>query len=184
MKIYDLVCERLGFKHIWENQGIVGSSKLVSEKIGKNMEHVFRFQWANYIKNNDGRKSGMGNKLEMYSTIKTNFDYEKYLDFQQDFRVRRDITKLRISAHRLEIEAGRYKTPKIPTDKRFCKQCGVVEDEYHLIMKCQKYTNERKLLLQKIENIIFDYSKFTDPEIFKIILSCNEYDMFPCDFHI
>ena len=38
------------------------------------------------------------------------FTYEQYLDYNRDFHVRRNITKLRISAHKLEIEADRYRT--------------------------------------------------------------------------
>ena len=33
------------------------------------------------------------------------------------------LTKLRIGAHSLAIETGRYGTTKIPADQRFCKFC-------------------------------------------------------------
>ena len=40
------------------------------------------------------------------------------------------LTKLRISAHSLAIETGRYGTTQIPADQRFCKFCPRnVEDE-------------------------------------------------------
>jgi hypothetical protein len=52
---------------------------------------------------------------------------------QEDLR--RMLTKLRISAHSLAIETGRYGTTKIPADQKFCKFCPTnVEDEVHFII--------------------------------------------------
>ena len=43
------------------------------------------------------------------------------------------LTRFRISAHKLEIEIGRYTTPKTPLENRLCKQCNSseIEDEEH-----------------------------------------------------
>ena len=50
-------------------------------------------------------------KLRMYSKLKITFTLKKYvLHFPQN--VRRNLTKLRISAHNLAIETGRYTKPK------------------------------------------------------------------------
>lgn len=47
------------------------------------------------------------------------------------------LTKLRISAHSLAIETGRYGTTKLPADQRFCKFCPTnVEDEVHFLFQC------------------------------------------------
>jgi hypothetical protein len=40
--------------------------------------------------------------------IKTNFGYENYLSIIKNFEQRRRLSKLRISAHKLQIEIGRY----------------------------------------------------------------------------
>ena len=71
------------------------------------MKCVFEFQWINEIQRNI-EKNGEENKLRTYCLFKRKFEYEKYLNMQKDFNKRRNITKLRISAHRLEIEIGRY----------------------------------------------------------------------------
>ena len=63
---------------------------------------------------------------------------------------------MRISAHDLRIETGRYNKPlKIPASERFCLQCDLneIEDEFHFIMKCQKYHELRTLLFEKLNNI-------------------------------
>ena len=46
-------------------------------------------------------------KLEFYHSIKGNFNKEPYLDFCKGFSRRYSTTKLRISAHQLQIEQGR-----------------------------------------------------------------------------
>jgi hypothetical protein len=61
------------------------------------------------------------------------------------------LTKLRISAHSLAIETGRYGTTKIPADQRFCKFCPInVEDEVHFLFQCLQYN-----LLRNEYNILF-----------------------------
>ena len=42
------------------------------------------------------------------------------------------LTKLRISAHQLYVETGRYCNPAILREKRFCFHCkNIVEDDKH-----------------------------------------------------
>jgi hypothetical protein len=55
---------------------------------------------------------------------------QRYLKLNISKDSRRMLTKLRISAHSLAIETGRYGTTQIPADQRFCKFCPrKVEDE-------------------------------------------------------
>ena len=46
-------------------------------------------------------------KLDLCSNVKSSFGFEKYLK-HLSFPYRRDITRLRISSHKLNIEIGRY----------------------------------------------------------------------------
>ena len=70
-------------------------------------------------------------------------------------------TKFRISDHSLEIEKGRYN--KTACEERLCKNCGVIEDEAHFILKCKVNQNLRESLFNNIEldNEIFS-SNFSD----------------------
>ena len=47
--------------------------------------------------------------------------------------------KLRISAHKLNIEVGRYN--KTPRNERFCKKCNTreIEDEMHFFTFMQSF---------------------------------------------
>jgi hypothetical protein len=58
--------------------------------------------------------------------------------------VRSPLTKLRLSAHSLAIETGRYCKPTIPANDRFCKACkDKVEDEHHFLIDCPIYNSVR-----------------------------------------
>ena len=63
---------------------------------------------------------------------------------------RRALSKFRCSSHILAIEKGRHN--KIDYNDRLCKYCkrnGInkVEDEYHVLLECSKYTMIRERLL-------------------------------------
>ena len=58
--------------------------------------------------------------------------------------------KLRISAHKLNIEVGRYN--KTPRNERFCKKCntGEIEDEMHFLLLCNHFETDRKNILDLV----------------------------------
>jgi hypothetical protein len=76
-----------------------------------------------------------------YFYIKTHFGKEKYLEIN-NFKIRQSICKIhvRVSAHSLNIETGRYKN--IIRPERKCTNCskGDIEDEKHFIVDC-RYEN-------------------------------------------
>jgi hypothetical protein len=61
---------------------------------------------------------------------------KKYLIYVTNSHHRKALTKLRISAHDLAIERGRYKGQNL--EERICSQCSSdeVEDEIHFVTKC------------------------------------------------
>ena len=91
-----------------------------------------------------------GNKLRCYSGFKTKFEFENYLNIVKNPTHRKALAKFRISAHKLEIEVGRYQG--VTADKRVCKQCSngeieEIEDELHFMFKCKKHSHIRDKLL-------------------------------------
>jgi hypothetical protein len=62
-----------------------------------------------------------------------------YLETNLSKSIKSKITQLRISAHCLNIERGKYNKPKIPREERFCKFCTEVETEEHFSISCHKY---------------------------------------------
>ena len=51
-------------------------------------------------------------KLSLYASFKTIFKFESYLDYIKDFTARRTLAQLRMSAHNLQIETGRFSKNK------------------------------------------------------------------------
>lgn len=79
-------------------------------------------------------------KLEFYNQIKENFATEEYLSKISNPQHRASFTRLRISAHNLYVERGRYETPAIPREDRWCIYCyfnyghKCIEDEHHVLL--------------------------------------------------
>ena len=85
-----------------------------------------------------------GNKLKTYRKFKTCIKYEKYLNIR-NIEIRKNITRLRISAHKLRIETERFnnKLKYIPPEMRTCLNCNrkETEDEFHVVITCPKYSS-------------------------------------------
>ena len=63
---------------------------------------------------------------------------------------RSTLSKLRLSAHCLEIEKGRHQS--LPLNERKCKICNKnsIEDETHFLFQCEGYNHLRQTFTQKI----------------------------------
>jgi hypothetical protein len=179
-QIYILVKDTLGLQHIWENHGHVKYQKTHINTAVKNMRHIFHFQWLNEV-NGHNHIDKDRNKLANYALFKHDFQYENYLNFEVNFKRRRPLTRLRISAHKLEIETGRYaKKDKTRTERkdRLCRHCtdNEVEDEEHVIMKCPKYDQARAKMLRDLADIYPDFILHDVHNQYLFIISCFDSD--------
>jgi hypothetical protein len=110
-------------------------SNLVAECIRKE----FTKHWTNSKRTSP--------KLEFYNQIKSEFRTEDYLSLVEESEHRASLTRFRISAHNLYIERGRYETPLVPRDNRWCAFCyqnsghKPVESELHVLIFCPLYTS-------------------------------------------
>ena len=110
----------------------------------------------------DDKNKIHGNKLRNYRTYKTQFKKEEYLHLKSK-NLRGTFARLRLSAHNLHIETGRYLTGKDRKDPkdRICVYCDLneCEDEYHFVMRCPLYSEYRFNFMDKIsrEYCIFDH---------------------------
>ena len=70
------------------------------------------------------------------------YTIQKYLDILSIVKYRKSLSRLRLSSHRLEVEVGRWTKPnKTPYERRKCKDCNVLEDEFHFLFECPLYTD-------------------------------------------
>ena len=91
--------------------------------------------------------------LRTYRKFKSVFGSEDYLSLTNS-KYRKALTRLRISAHTLAVERGRYTRPPTQLQDRTCPHCpDKVEDEIHFLLKCPKYKEDRQVTLQEIEKI-------------------------------
>jgi hypothetical protein len=113
-------------------------------------------------------------KLRTYTTFKVHFGFENYLSVIGNFEHRRCLTKLRISAHRLHIETGRYQG--IPPHQRLCEQCdsGEVEDEIHFLLCCSKFREERQQLFKTISQSCNNFLQLNPRENFYWLMTCED----------
>ena len=124
-------------------------SKHASINIRKSMQTLFCTKWV------EAKNSSP--KLDFYNKLKSEFCFEKYL-LLTNYKYRNALTRLRISAHNLYVERGRYIRPPISRDNRVCIFCKnnlnilVVEDELHAINDCPLYKNAHLILRQSSVN--------------------------------
>ena len=101
-----------------------------------------------FIQNWNGRINNSSRAL-FYSKI-CSFQFQEYLSIFNCAKHCTAMTRLRVSSHRLQIEAGRWHKPnKIPRENRTCVTCNILEDEYHFILECATYAELRKRYINK-----------------------------------
>ena len=101
----------------------------------------------------------------LYKEIKKNFNFENYLQMENKLFRTAD-TKVRLSSHLFNIERGRWAKPKIEANDRKYNICNVLEDEYHCLIECPRFTNVRRnclsitlinrLSMLKFVNLMFE----------------------------
>lgn len=111
-------------------------------------------------------------KLTTYVKYKNEFKMEGYVT-NSCFKARQQLSKLRLSDHKLEIEVGRYKRPKMPREKRTCPFCpNSLEDEYHFVATCPLYREEREQIKTEIfNNQNGKHPGLNDQKFFDIVFS-------------
>ena len=114
--------------------------------------------------------------LRLYRVFKPVFGLESYIVQIKDPKLRRLVSKFRLSSHSFNIEKGRHVRPKIPIDERLCTRCNQqsIEDEVHVLLYCSDYQELRvhlfaKIITSHIDNVLHD-----DPLIcFNNIMLCE-----------
>jgi hypothetical protein len=101
-------------------------------------------------------------KLRTLVQVKNNFVFEEYLHEICNVKHRQAITKMRISAHKLPIESGRY--TKTPYEDLFCTLCqsNEIGDEFHYLLSCsnQKISETRNIFLNDLYGINSSFRLF------------------------
>ena len=72
------------------------------------------------------------------------------------------MSRLRLSSHRLAVESGRWHKPlPIPFIERKCTICNVLQDEFHIVIKCNLFKDLRNRYISRYFWLHPNYLKFT-----------------------
>ncbi len=151
--------------------------KHIVSRIVESCKICFKTNWYNELFD-DKRKGNSKNKLRNYRVYKNIFHREEYL-VQQNVINRKNTSRLRMSCHKLEIEAGRYSSKnkiRINSEDRICRNCNIdeIEDECHFICVCSKYQNERDKLFNYMEEYCLDFKDLNGFKKYVAVMSCQD----------
>ena len=158
--VKQLLCQN-GYSYVWNQQDIY-NDKLFIRCFKQRLIDNYYQSW-----NSDLEKSEV---LQLYKNVKSEFCYEIYLD-KLPFDLRTYICKIRLSAHNLHIQTGRYGRNRIPRPERYCMYCTSrdVEDEYHFIIKCPCFQSFRRKYIPR--------NYFVNPSMFKFVQLIKSEDI-------
>ena len=110
-------------------------------------------------------------KLRTYILFKSDLLLEDYVKYHMHKRHRSLFAQFRLGILPLYIETGRY--DNTPVANRICKLCDsrAIEDEFHFLMQCSRYTEFREVLYNKSSNLIDNFYSYNDNE--KFVLLCK-----------
>ena len=119
--------QSLGFNEVWLYQG-VGNMNVFLSEFTQRIKDTFIQKWNERLINSS--------RARTYSLFRS-FSYKIYLDLLSVEKFRYALVRIRVSLHRLAVEAGRWHRPNsIPLRERKCNTCNVLEDEFHFILEC------------------------------------------------
>ena len=49
----------------------------------------------------------------------------------------------------------------VPVEQRLCDECNLIEDEFHILMVCTRYTGIRTDAMNAISDIDYQFSTYT-----------------------
>ena len=131
---WSLLCE-LGFNVVWLNQS-VSNPKIFLSLVKLRLNDTFIQNW-----------NSRSSRALFYRNFNI-FGHKPYLDIVKFEQIRHALTRLRTSAHRLEIEVGRWTKPEsVPIHQRLCLICNSIEDEFHFVLQCGRHIAIRQLYI-------------------------------------
>ena len=129
---------------------------------------------------NDQNHKQEGNKLRTYRKFKHTSSLEPYLLLFHNQNAKKYFTRIRTSAHNLNIEKGRHNHPhKIPLNERLCTNCNnhEIEDEFHTLIKCDAYNQARKTMTENLTAIFPTFRTLNDEAKFLFLMKANDFDL-------
>ena len=129
--------ETTGFGFIWQQQFVFNENEFLSSFKRRLVDMYLQF-WVSQV--------NLTSDNRLYKHIKIHFSFDSYL-YINNRALRTSLTKIRLSSHTFLIERGRWGPNSVDVNDRKCTVCNLVESEYHCLIECVKFNNERCGLL-------------------------------------
>ena len=129
-----------GFGHIWEGQDD-GICINFYDNFKQRVCDIDRQKWMSEVNSRSSLRSYVQFKSESYA--------EPYLLFNDNFKLKKLISKIRCASLEIEVNEGRYHNTAY--DQRFCQVCNlnVVGDEFHFLLICPFLSEIRNRFIPK-----------------------------------
>ena len=131
------IFDNCGLSNSWMSQDVSAKQWILSS-IDLRLKDQFKQNWFSDM--------NISSKGLCYRIFKCDFGIEKYFSILP-FNYAVLFCKYRCGSHRLPVETGRWQN--VSRHDRLCHLCDSpdIGDEFHYIMSCSFFTNERKQLL-------------------------------------
>jgi hypothetical protein len=142
-----------GFAYVFENANVPNVKSFLCEFKTRIID-CFKQEWYRTLDSP---------VLSLYKEFKTSFVYEHYLDVLPK-SLRLYLCRLRLSAHPLRIQTGRYNRNRIQREERYCLCCNTrdIEDEFHFVCICPCFDLIRKKYIKRYYYIRPSVIKFIE----------------------
>ena len=132
-----MMLDNLGLSLLWNNQDTIGNihyAEIKTRLFDNAMQELLT-------------SINTSPKLDTYSSLKQDTEYVPYLKYINNKKHKFALSRLRLSAHSLAIETGRYNGT--PREARICIQCNMnkPETEFHFLLVCPLYADIRRKYL-------------------------------------
>ncbi len=113
--------------------------------------------------------------MELYLQLKRDYKPAEYLSCVKDHKLRKTLTKYRLSDHGLAIERGRHRQRWQPQEQRLCSLCSQkeLETEEHFLLHCDYYHHIRAAYLPKFKLIQTNFMALPNADKLRHILGEN-----------
>jgi len=153
-------------------------SRNSGQKTSRILQKRFDVFWrAQVLATRPGPDGLQHNKLDVYSSFKCHFGLEPYIFMVRNRNQRSHLSRLRLSAHQLGCETGRYRRPPVPREERYCAYCPAgpggqrpLDTEVHCLTQCVVGEEERQELHNSICATNSSFSSMCNVSRFKTLV--------------
>ncbi len=125
--------DNCGMGNFWKDQ-VVDDEFVFISLFKQRMYDIYQQEWMAEVNSTSDYR--------LFKHLKENFCFEEYLNiFNKPIRIA--LTKLRLSSHLFHVERGRWYARKLDIKDRLCSLCNVIEDEFHCLIECPRYSSAR-----------------------------------------